>query len=86
VPIAVKEVFDVENLTATYGSQARVGAVAAADSEVVTRLRRAGALLMIKSGQWAVRAHLRKPKLQCPRRRGPAAQQHVPVLPVLGER
>jgi hypothetical protein len=34
VPIAVKELFDVENLTATYGSQACRG-VAAADSEVV---------------------------------------------------
>ena len=35
VPIAVKELFDLENLTATYGSQARAGIVAAADSEVV---------------------------------------------------
>jgi DNA-binding GntR family transcriptional regulator len=47
---AVKEVFDVENLTATYGSQARFGAVA------VPTLRSSGgsgvgALLMIKSGQ-----------------------------------
>jgi aspartyl-tRNA(Asn)/glutamyl-tRNA(Gln) amidotransferase subunit A len=40
VPIAVKELFDVENLPATYGSQARAGVVAAADSEVVRRLRR----------------------------------------------
>jgi Asp-tRNA(Asn)/Glu-tRNA(Gln) amidotransferase A subunit family amidase len=50
VPIAVKEVLDVENLTATYGSQARFGAVA------VPTLRSSGgsgvgALLMIKSGQ-----------------------------------
>jgi aspartyl-tRNA(Asn)/glutamyl-tRNA(Gln) amidotransferase subunit A len=30
VPIAVKELFDVGNLTATYGSQARAGVVAAA--------------------------------------------------------
>jgi len=35
VPIAVKELFDVENLPATYGSQERTGVVAAADCEVV---------------------------------------------------
>lgn len=46
VPIAVKEIFDVEGLPATYGSQARAGAVAAADSEVVRRLRRAGAVIV----------------------------------------
>jgi aspartyl-tRNA(Asn)/glutamyl-tRNA(Gln) amidotransferase subunit A len=46
VPIAVKELFDVENLPATYGSQARAGVVAAADSEVVRRLRRAGAVIV----------------------------------------
>ena len=46
VPIAVKELFDVENLPATYGSQARAGAVAAADAEVVRRLRRAGAVIV----------------------------------------
>lgn len=46
VPIAVKELFDVENLPATYGSKARAGAVAAADSEVVRRLRRAGAVIV----------------------------------------
>jgi aspartyl-tRNA(Asn)/glutamyl-tRNA(Gln) amidotransferase subunit A len=46
VPIAVKELFNVGNLTATYGSQARAGVVAAADSEVVRRLRRAGAVIV----------------------------------------
>lgn len=46
VPIAVKELFDVENLPATYGSQARAGAVAATDSEVVKRLRRSGAVIV----------------------------------------
>jgi aspartyl-tRNA(Asn)/glutamyl-tRNA(Gln) amidotransferase subunit A len=46
VPIAVKELFDVEGLPAAYGSQARGGAVAAADAEVVRRLRRAGAIIV----------------------------------------
>jgi Asp-tRNA(Asn)/Glu-tRNA(Gln) amidotransferase A subunit family amidase len=39
VPIAVKELFDVAHLPATYGSQALAGAVAATDAEVVRRLR-----------------------------------------------
>ena len=46
VPIAVKELFDVRGLPATYGSRARAGAVATADSEVVRRLRRAGAVIV----------------------------------------
>jgi aspartyl-tRNA(Asn)/glutamyl-tRNA(Gln) amidotransferase subunit A len=46
VPIAVKELFDVGNLTATDGSQACAGVVAAADSEVVRRLRRAGVVIV----------------------------------------
>jgi len=46
VPIAVKELFDVAHLPATYGSQALAGAVAAADAEVVSRLRRAGAVIV----------------------------------------
>jgi aspartyl-tRNA(Asn)/glutamyl-tRNA(Gln) amidotransferase subunit A len=46
VPIAVKELFDVEGLPATYGSRARAGAVAAADAEAVRRLRRAGAIIV----------------------------------------
>ena len=46
VPIAVKELFDVAHLPATYGSQALAGAVAAADAEVVKRLRRAGAVIV----------------------------------------
>ncbi len=46
VPLGVKELFDVEGLPATYGSQARAGAVAAADSELVQRLRRAGAIIV----------------------------------------
>jgi len=46
VPIAVKELFDVAHLPATYGSQALAGAVAAADAEVVSRLRRAGAIIV----------------------------------------
>ena len=46
VPIAVKELFDVAHLPATYGSQALAGAVASADAEVVRRLRRAGAVIV----------------------------------------
>jgi aspartyl-tRNA(Asn)/glutamyl-tRNA(Gln) amidotransferase subunit A len=46
VPIAVKKLFNVGNLTATYGSQSRAGVAAAADSEVVRRLRRAGAVIV----------------------------------------
>jgi aspartyl-tRNA(Asn)/glutamyl-tRNA(Gln) amidotransferase subunit A len=46
VPVGVKELFDVEGLPATYGSQARAGAVATADAEVVRRLRRAGAIIV----------------------------------------
>jgi aspartyl-tRNA(Asn)/glutamyl-tRNA(Gln) amidotransferase subunit A len=46
VPIAVKELFDVNGLPATYGSKARAGAVASSDSEVVKRLRRAGAVIV----------------------------------------
>jgi aspartyl-tRNA(Asn)/glutamyl-tRNA(Gln) amidotransferase subunit A len=46
VPIAVKELFDVENLPATYGSRVRAGAVAGADAEVVRRLRHAGAVIV----------------------------------------
>ena len=46
VPIAVKELFDVADLPATYGSQALAGAVATTDSEVVRRLRRAGAVIV----------------------------------------
>jgi Asp-tRNA(Asn)/Glu-tRNA(Gln) amidotransferase A subunit family amidase len=46
VPVGVKELFDVAGLPATYGSQARAGAVAAGDSEVVRRLRRAGAVIV----------------------------------------
>jgi aspartyl-tRNA(Asn)/glutamyl-tRNA(Gln) amidotransferase subunit A len=46
VPIAVKELFHVEGLPATYGSPARAGAVAAADAEAVRRLRRAGAVVV----------------------------------------
>jgi aspartyl-tRNA(Asn)/glutamyl-tRNA(Gln) amidotransferase subunit A len=46
VPIAVKELFHVAHLPATYGSDALAGAVAAADAEVVRRLRRAGAVIV----------------------------------------
>lgn len=46
VPLGVKELFDVAGLPATYGSRARAGAVAASDSELVRRLRRAGAIVV----------------------------------------
>lgn len=46
VPIAIKELFDVAGLPAEYGSLTRVAFVAKSDAEVVTRLRRAGAIIM----------------------------------------
>jgi aspartyl-tRNA(Asn)/glutamyl-tRNA(Gln) amidotransferase subunit A len=46
VPIAVKELFDVAHLPATYGSHILAGAVASADAEVIRRLRRAGAVIV----------------------------------------
>ena len=46
VPIAVKELIDVATAPAEYGSQARLGARAAADATVVTRLREAGAVII----------------------------------------
>lgn len=46
VPIAVKELFDVEGLPSTYGSRARAAAVATADAGIIGRLRRAGAIII----------------------------------------
>ena len=46
MPIAAKELFDVAHLPATYGSHALTGAVASADAEVISRLRRAGAVIV----------------------------------------
>ena len=43
MPIAVKELFDVAHLPATYSSQALAGAAPAAGAEVV---RRAGAIIV----------------------------------------
>ena len=46
VPVAVKELFDVEGAPADYGSDVLSGRVAAADAELVRRLRRAGAVIV----------------------------------------
>ena len=46
VPVGVKELFDVEGAPGDYGSDALAGRVAAADAELVRRLRRAGALIV----------------------------------------
>jgi aspartyl-tRNA(Asn)/glutamyl-tRNA(Gln) amidotransferase subunit A len=46
IPIAVKELVDVAGAPSEYGSLARQGCVADIDAEVVTRLRRAGAVII----------------------------------------
>ena len=46
VPVAVKELFDVEGAPADYGSDVLSGRVAAADAELVRRLRRGGAVIV----------------------------------------
>ena len=46
VPVAVKELFDVKNAPADYGSDTLAGRVAAADAELVCRLRRGGAVIV----------------------------------------
>jgi Asp-tRNA(Asn)/Glu-tRNA(Gln) amidotransferase A subunit family amidase len=46
VLIAVKELFDVAHLPATYRSHALAGAMASVDAEVIRRLRRAGAVIV----------------------------------------
>lgn len=46
VPVGVKELFDVEGAPGDYGSDALAGRVAAADAELVRRLRRGGALIV----------------------------------------
>ena len=46
VPVAVKELFDVEGAPCDYGSDVLSGCVATADAELVDRLRRGGALIV----------------------------------------
>ena len=46
VPVAVKELFDVEGAPCDYGSDVLSGRVAAADAELVRRLRQGGALIV----------------------------------------
>lgn len=46
VPVAVKELFDVQSADNSYGSLVLAGARAATDSAVVERLRRAGAIVV----------------------------------------
>ena len=46
IPVAVKELFDVTGAPADYGSDALAGRVADTDAQLVTRLRRAGAVIV----------------------------------------
>lgn len=46
IAIGIKELFDVEGAENSYGSLTRKGSVARRDSEIVTRLRRAGAIVV----------------------------------------
>jgi aspartyl-tRNA(Asn)/glutamyl-tRNA(Gln) amidotransferase subunit A len=48
VPISVKDLIDVAGVRTTAASRVRAGAVAARDAQVVTRLRRAGAIVIGK--------------------------------------
>jgi aspartyl-tRNA(Asn)/glutamyl-tRNA(Gln) amidotransferase subunit A len=49
IPIAIKDIYDVEGKPTLAGSRVREGHVAEADSEVVRRLRQAGAILVGKT-------------------------------------
>lgn len=46
VPVAVKELFDVQGAPGNYGSEVLAGRIADADAECVRRLRRAGAVIV----------------------------------------
>ena len=46
IPIAVKELFDVQSTPGCYGSEVLAGRVSESDAEVVRRLRAAGAIVM----------------------------------------
>jgi aspartyl-tRNA(Asn)/glutamyl-tRNA(Gln) amidotransferase subunit A len=46
LPVGIKELFDIAGGQASYGSEVRAGRRAAADSAVVARLRRAGAVIV----------------------------------------
>jgi aspartyl-tRNA(Asn)/glutamyl-tRNA(Gln) amidotransferase subunit A len=49
VPVAVKDLFDVEGLPTAAGSKIRAGVMATEDATVVTRLRAAGAVIVGKT-------------------------------------
>ncbi len=49
IPVAVKDLYDVQGKPTLAGSRVREGHVADADSEVVSRLRRAGAIIVGKT-------------------------------------
>ncbi|MDP9457953.1 MAG: amidase family protein [Actinomycetota bacterium] len=49
IPVAIKDLYDVRGKPTLAGSRVREGHVAAADSEVVSRLRRAGAIIVGKT-------------------------------------
>jgi aspartyl-tRNA(Asn)/glutamyl-tRNA(Gln) amidotransferase subunit A len=49
VPVSIKDLFDIENLPTTAASRVREGHVARADAAAISRLRRAGAVLIGKT-------------------------------------
>ncbi|ABG04828.1 aspartyl/glutamyl-tRNA(Asn/Gln) amidotransferase subunit A [Rubrobacter xylanophilus DSM 9941] len=49
IPVAIKDVYDIEGKPTLAGSRVRVGHIADADSEVVKRLREAGAIIVGKT-------------------------------------
>ncbi|WP_439617143.1 amidase [Shinella sp.] len=48
IPVAIKDLFDTEDMPTTYGSDLHAGRVPTGDAEVVRRLRTAGAVLLGK--------------------------------------
>lgn len=46
IPVAIKELFDVEGLSGCYGSEVLIDRISPSDAEVVRRLRKAGAIVI----------------------------------------
>ena len=63
IPIALKDNYDVTDVRMTAGSTFLQDNIAAADAEVVTRLRRAGAIILGKLNmhEWAIGGTTRNP-------------------------